>query len=140
MNSMRTASLFVVVLIASGRPTVASGDVFRLDQQIGFASFTSNDGCLFTDVTVVATDAVVQMQFPPRAGASDSTCFVSISQVDTCVEGGPTQEILVEALGVGLADRDFEVSPKLERATLDCTITDGHVRQGGVRRVIRFDA
>lgn len=120
---MKTIGKLIVVttlvVIVFGLPKAAEAEnVFRITQQIASASFSSTDpsGCILTDVSVFATEAVVQ--FPPGQGDSSSNGFVSISQFDNCLG---TQMLGATGL-TPLADEDFQLSPTLDSATLNASI------------------
>jgi len=118
----RIDKLFVattLVLLSLAVPAVAgAASVFRLDQQIATGIFSSTDpsGCILSQVSVVASRAV--MQFPPSSGEASTNGFISISQSDLC-SGTPL--FVAEGLAL-IPDQDFQISPTLDSATLNTTI------------------
>jgi hypothetical protein len=96
-----------------------AGNVFRIDQQVasGFFSSTDSSGCIFTQVSIFASDTI--LQFPPGPGASSSNGFVSIVQSDFCAD---SQVILWAEALTPLADHDFQVTSQLGSATLNATV------------------
>ena len=96
-----------------------AGNVFRIDQQVASGVFSSTDpsGCIFTQVSIFASDTI--LQFPPGPGDGSSNGFVSIVQSDFCTGG----QVILLAEGLApLADQDFQVTPTLDSATLIATV------------------
>jgi hypothetical protein len=95
-----------------------AGSVFRIDQQVasGFFSSTDPSGCIITQVSIFASDVI--LQFPPGPGHSSSNGFVSIFQFNNCTN---VQVIWAEGL-TPLGDQDFQVTSKVDSATLNATV------------------
>ncbi|HWQ13754.1 MAG TPA: hypothetical protein VNL77_13205 [Roseiflexaceae bacterium] len=113
------AAVFALALLSFTSPAPAqAGDVFRFKGQSASAFFSSTDptGCVFTDVFVFASDDALQS--PPGPGGAASGAGITIFQFDVCT-GTP----LLDASGFSsLAPADFQVSARLNTATLNTTI------------------
>jgi hypothetical protein len=96
--------------------TASAATVFKFRGETASAFFSSTDGCIATDVFISATEGVSQN--PPGKGDPISQAFIFISQYNFC-----TDTLLLNAEGFALlSNADFDVSGKLDLATLNTTI------------------
>ena len=94
------------------------GGTFRFKGQSANAHFSSVDpsGCIYTDVFVYASEQIIATQ--PGPGTPSSGASLSILQFDAC-----TGTQLIGADGfASLTGPDFQVSKKLNSATLNTTV------------------
>lgn len=97
--------------------SVSATEIFKFRGDSVNAFFTNTDGCIETSVFVAATEGVSQN--PPRPGSPVSQVALFISQFDFC-----TGTLLVSAESFSsVPEADFQVSKKLEQATLNTTVT-----------------
>jgi hypothetical protein len=109
--------LTLIVLALVLPAAVQAGYQFRFSGDTAFASFSDFDGCVYTDVSVFATDG--RQQSPPGRPGKSSWADIYISRYDSCNDWVP---LLSAYGGAALAGPDFQVARKLNSATLDTTI------------------
>lgn len=90
-------------------------EIFKFRGDSVSAFFTNTDGCIETSVFVAATQGVLQR--PP--GSLVTEVAILIFQFDLCTD---TRLVSAEALA-SVPEADFQVSKKLEQATLNTTVT-----------------
>jgi hypothetical protein len=97
--------------------SVSALEFFKFRGESVSAFFTNTDGCIETSVFVAAAKGVSQNS--PEPGSPVSQVGIFISQFDSC-----TSTLLVSAEGLSsVPEADFQVSQKLEQATLNTTVT-----------------
>ena len=119
-----TIKLLTVVALALaifGQHTTASaggGGAFNFRGPSILASFSNNDpsGCIVTDVTVIASDAMVQDA--PGSGSALSFASVTISQYDNCAD----LQLLLAYGSAPLTEGDISIAGNLNSATLNATV------------------
>ena len=97
--------------------SVSAIEMFNFRGESVSALFTSTDGCIETTVFVAATEGVSQTAPAPGSPVTEVALF--ILQYDLCTD---TRLVSAEAL-TSVPEADFQVSKKLEQATLDTTVT-----------------
>jgi hypothetical protein len=123
---MKTATKILVILIlvltvfGSAMPASAGGGggtgKFRGESASAFFSSVDSSGCIFTDVSVFASEGVFQSSPGPGNFSSGASLF--ISQYDVCLG----VQLIAADGGVSLAGPDFQVVSKLQSASLHATI------------------
>jgi hypothetical protein len=117
--ALRLVTVITLLLMVFGPSTSASAaDIVKSKGFGGEFYFSTVDatGCILTDVTIYARDAVSQN--PPGPGEPESWAFLYISQYDYCAG---TELLYIEGMTL-LAKPDFQVSKQLSSATLNTTI------------------
>ena len=120
-TTIKLLAVFILAVATLGQPTAAStggGSAFRFKGLSANAFFSSADpsGCIYTDVSVFASEQIISSQ--PGMGTPSSGSSIFISQYDAC-----TGTQLLSADGyVPLADPDLQISRKLDSASLNTTI------------------
>jgi|SRR5215207_7151695 len=103
--------------VFSQRTTASAADTFKFSGESAQTTFSTIDGCILTEVGVLTSEGIFKS--PPGKGNPTSEAFLIISQVDLC-----TDTYIFFANGSAqLADTDFQVSGKLESATLNTTVS-----------------
>ena len=97
--------------------SVSAIEIFKFRGESVSALFTNTDGCIETSVFVAATEGVLQR--PPGPGSPVTEVAILILQYDLCSD---TRLVSAEAL-TSVPEADFQVSKKLEQATLNTTVT-----------------
>lgn len=97
--------------------SVSAIEMFKFRGDSVSAFFTNTDGCIETSVFVAATEGVIQR--PPGPGSPVTEVALLIFQFDVCSE---TRLVSAEAV-TSVPEADFQVSKKLEQATLNTTMT-----------------
>ena len=120
-TTLKLIAVLILVVTTFGQPTHAStggGSAFRLKGLSGNAFFSSADpsGCIYTDVSVFATEQIVSAQ--PGRGSSFSGASLFISQYDACTG---TQLLAADGY-LPLADPDLQISRQLDSASLNATV------------------
>lgn len=119
---IKLLAVFALMVATFSHNTSASagggGGTFKFKGQSASAYFSSADpsGCIYTDVSVYASEQISASQ--PGPGSPSSGTNVSIYQYDACTG---TQLLAADGFAP-LADADFEVSKKLESAKLNATV------------------
>ena len=116
-----TYRLFISLMIALAtfmqHSSVSANENFKFRGESVNAFFTHTDGCIETSVFVAATGG--DSQSTPGPGSPLSQVVIFILQFDLCAG-----ERLVSAESVStVPEADFQVSQKLEQATLNTTVT-----------------
>lgn len=122
-TTIKLLAVLALALATFSQPTSASagggggdgGYNFRGRSADAFFSSTDPSGCIFTDVGIFASEGVLHSQPGPAGAATFISLF--ISQYNVC-----TEEQLLTAEGVSLADADFQVDKKLNSATLNTAV------------------
>lgn len=124
---LRSLAILVLALAAFGRPADASAvSMFKFKGLGANASFSSVDpsGCILTSVDVFTAEATIQS--PPGTRAPFSSTNIYLSRYDLC-----TDTLLLAAEGVkDLAEPELQISSRLQRASLNTTITMFDTRTG----------
>ena len=97
--------------------SVSAMEMFKFRGESVSAFFTNTDGCIETSVFVAATEGVSQSQPGPGSPVTEVALF--ILQYDLCTD---TRLVSAEAV-TSVPEADFQVSKKLEQATLNTTVT-----------------
>ncbi|HSF82817.1 MAG TPA: hypothetical protein VLA49_16400 [Anaerolineales bacterium] len=109
--------VFALVLASfSQHSSALAGSNYKFSGDTAEAWFSSLDGCVYTDVFVWTSDGFNQS--PPGPGSASSWADLWISQWDWCTE----TQLLAAGGGTSLAGPDFQVSGKLDSATLNATV------------------
>lgn len=118
---MKTTIKILIVLVLAlatfGQHSNASaGSNYKFRGDTAEAYFSNFDGCVYTDAWVYAGDGVNQS--PPGPGGASSWTDLWISVYDACSD----VQLLAAQGGTQLAGPDFQVSGKLNSATLTATV------------------
>jgi hypothetical protein len=118
---IKLLAVFVLLLATFGQHTTASADgaqVFYAKGPSAFAQFSTDSGCIHTAVFVFAADR--RIRAAPGPTTSESFASVTILQSNSC-----ENELLLNASGstFPLSNEEFQISPQLDSATLNTTIT-----------------
>ena len=110
-------SLMVALATFMQNSSVSALEIFKFRGESVSAFFTNTDGCIETSVFVAATKGVSQDS--PGPGSPVAQVALFISQFDFC---SGTLLVSAESLS-SVPGADFQVSQKLEQATLNTTVT-----------------
>jgi len=110
------AVLALVLATFSQHSSASAGGNFKFRGDTADAFFSSFDGCIATDVGVFASDGISQSTPGPGGASSGTNLF--ISQYDFCTD---IQLLAAEGFA-SLAGPDFQVSKRLDSATLNATV------------------
>ena len=118
-TTIKLFAIFALMLGTFSQHTAASAEAPQKRFEVS-ASFTSTDpsGLIITHVNVFAFEPVSLGK--PGEGSSESAVFLLITQIDA--QTG-TELMRVNAAVFGLAEQDLQISPNLDSATLNTTIT-----------------
>ena len=97
--------------------SVSAIEIFKFRGDSVSALFTNTDGCIETSVFAAATQGISQS--PPGPGSPVTQVALFILQYDFCTD---TRLVSAEAV-MDVPEADFQVSKKLEQATLNTTVT-----------------
>lgn len=120
-TTIKLLTVLALAVLTFGQHSTVSADgaeVFHGKGPSAFAQFSSDSGCIHTAVFVFAADRRVRAASgPPTA---ESFASVTILQSNTC-----ENEELLRASGFTfpLSKEEFQISPQLDSATLNTTIT-----------------
>jgi hypothetical protein len=120
-TTIKLLTVLALALVTFGQHPTASADgaqVFYAKGPSTFAQFSIDSGCIHTAVFVFATDRRVRNASGPTI--SESFASVTILQSNSC-----ENEMLLRASGstFPLSKEEFQISPQLDLATLNTTIT-----------------
>src|SRR5688572_1968585 len=118
-TTIKLLAIFALMLGTFSQHTAASAEAPQKTFEVS-ASFTSTDpsGLIVTHVDVFAFEPVSLGK--PGESSSESAVFLLITQIDA--QTG-TELMRVNATVFGLAEQDLQISPNLDSATLNTTIT-----------------
>src|SRR5215211_3895144 len=109
--------LTLLVAIFSQHSTASAIGMFKFKGLGANASFSSLNGCIRTNVDVFTAEAILQT-IPSKRGPFSSVDLY-ISQYNECEN---IQLLAAEGIA-DLGEPDLQISPKLEWATLNTTVT-----------------
>jgi hypothetical protein len=120
-TTIKLLTVLALVLVTFGLHSTASADgaqVFHGKGPSAFAQFSSSSGCIQNAVFVFAADRQVRTASGPPT--SETFATVTILQYNSC-----EFEELFRASGTTfpLSEEEFQISPQLDTATLNTTIT-----------------
>ena len=110
-------SLMVAFATFMQYSSVSAIEIFKFRGDTVTAAFINTDGCIETSVFMAATEGVSQS--PPGPGSPVTQVGLFILQYDVCTD---TRLVSAEAV-TDVPEADFQVSNKLEQATLNTTVT-----------------
>jgi len=118
-------AIVALTLAALGQSSTAQADGRRSVNMFKFKGLSANtsfesvdaSGCILSRLDVFTAEAMVQN--PPGRRAPFSGTSIFLSQYDQC-----TDTLLLAAEGItDLAEPDLQISPRLDSATLNTTVT-----------------
>ena len=118
-------AIVALTLAALGQSSTAQADGLRSVSMFKFKGLSANtsfesvdaSGCILSRLDVFTAEAMVQN--PPGRRAPFSGTSIFLSQYDQC-----TDTLLLAAEGItDLAEPDLQISPRLDSATLNTTVT-----------------
>ena len=118
---MKTTIKFFAILALAlgtfGQHSIASAaTIFNFKEQGADAFFVSVNGCVRTDVYILAGNG--RSQNPPGPGSDSTSALIQIFQNDTC-----NQELLLAAHGFAWLDESaFQISREMDSAALNVTM------------------
>ena len=120
-TTIKLLTVIALALAIVGQHTTASaggGGAFNFRGPSVLAAFSSTDpaGCIVTDVSVIASDAVVRNE--PGPGSALSFASVTISQYDNCADS----QLLFAYGSAPLTEGDIAIAGNLNSAKLNVTV------------------